>query len=90
MYQRPTPRQLAGLGLSARPPAWLRNAAKNAVNDLVNKARDEATAALNASKRPAASPVDQVNDAVAGIPGGWLTILGLGVGALMLLKPHRS
>lgn len=99
MYQRRKSTQLQGLGFSLKPPSWARNAIRSVVSDTVNAATKAARDAASAAARDAAqrlqtpprSPVDQVNDAVAAVPGGWLTIIGIGLGALALLKPpHRS
>lgn len=93
MYTR-TDSELSGLGLSLKPPAWLRNAVRGAVTDTVNSATQAAKdaaarAAQEAADRLRPKPqtaVDQVNSAVAQIPGGWLTIAAVGLGALLLLK----
>lgn len=93
MYQTQN-RQLSGLGLSLKPPKWLRNAVGGVVRDTVDAATKAARESAEAAAREAAArlrtppktPVEQVNEAVAAVPGGWLTIAALGIGALMLLK----
>ncbi len=84
---------LQGLGISLKPPSWLRNAVRGVVSDTVNTATQAAKdAAARAAQdaanrlRPPQTAADQVNSAVAAIPGGWLTIAAVGLGALLLFK----
>lgn len=94
-YERvQNPQQLTGLGFSLKPPAWLRNQIQQGVQQVegsiqkaVSNAADSASKAITKATTPATpSPVDQVNSAVANIPGGWLTIAGVGAGLLLLLR----
>lgn len=97
MYTRCDParagQQLSGLGLSLKPPSWLRDAAKKVVSDTVSTATDaakraaaDALARAQAQVAPKPTPMDAVNEAVSSIPGGWLTIAAVGLGLLLVAK----
>jgi len=80
------------MGFSLKPPSWLRNLAKGVVGSITTGggttvARDPTgQITVSPSQPQAANPADAVANTVASIPGGWLTIAAIGVGAFLLLK----
>jgi hypothetical protein len=85
--------QVSGLGLSLKPPKWLRNTIRSGIQSVEDAAResaakaaDAAAAAARAKNTPAPGPAEQVNAAVQNIPGGWLTIAAAGLGVLLLMR----
>jgi hypothetical protein len=80
--------QLSGLGLSLKPPAWLRNIAAGPLTLSPQQAANAARGAqvtYSSGPRPA-SPIDAANAAVTNeIPGGWLTVAAIGLAAVFIL-----
>lgn len=83
--------ELSGLGFSLKPPSWLRNAFGQIVSGTkvnvpsVNIPLPGGGMITTPSTKP--SLPEQAELFAANIPGGWLTIAGVGVlGALLLLK----
>jgi hypothetical protein len=82
---------LAGLGLSLKPPAWLRNAVGQIVSGTkvnvpsVNIPLPGGGMITTPSTRPTLPERDEL--LAANIPGGWVTIVAVGaLGAYLLLK----
>ncbi len=80
---------LDGLGLSLKPPAWLRNA----VSEVWKGSKisiPSTTIPLpggGSVRTPGTKPSfqDQAQNAVENIPGGWFTVAAIALGAAVLL-----
>jgi hypothetical protein len=79
----------AGLGLSLKPPAWLRTAVSEIVSG-TKVAVPSVTIPLpggGSITTPSTKPTvqQQAELVVANVPGGWLTIAAVAVGAIFIL-----
>jgi hypothetical protein len=87
---------LSGLGFSLKPPAWLRNIFTGSTITASNKGVNVVTQPINVplpggGAVTSQTPVQQAAAAVENIPGGWITIAGLGVlGVLLLVRAGRK
>ena len=81
---------LSGLGFSLKPPAWLRNAVGQIVKGStvnvpsINIPLPGGGMITTPSTKPTVTERAQL--LAANVPGGWLTIAAIGLGAFLLLK----
>lgn len=87
MYSTMPYQQSGGLGFSLKPPAWLRNA--------VSEAWQKTTVPSTTIPLPGGGKVqlpgkgqtftEQVSDRVESVPGGWYTVAGVTLLAVLVL-----
>jgi len=81
---------LSGLGFSLKPPAWLRTAVGQVVGGTkisipsVNIPLPGGGSVTTPGTRP--SFPQQAQEAVEKIPGGWITVAAVAIGAVLLLR----
>lgn len=85
--------KLSGLGFSLKPPAWLRDAARKIVGGTkvsvpsVTIPLPGGGSIITPSTKPTVT--EQAELLAANIPGGWVTIAGVGLLAALLLFKRR-
>ena len=86
MYERCTAGELAGMGFSLKPPSWLVKDIKDLIGGkpaTVPTPGGNVTIVPPQPQQP--TPVERVNTAAESIPGGWVTIGAVALGAFILL-----
>jgi len=83
-----------GLGFSLKPPSWLRNIVKGVTGAITTPggtvvARDTTGQITVTPGSAAVNPGAQFQAGMNAVPGGAMTLVALGLGALMLMRGRR-